>query len=613
MPPKSREVDVIDVTTKSTIKVPLDQIELTSVTSQLLAAYENPEANTKCSFTLCELYQRGKCERKEGCRHVHVDPEYLKAKRETHFTWMQSNADTFARLPNDKTFEVFNATIKEVMHVRKVHLEYTRGLFLSSEDRDKRISGSVPSNSYSGKVPTACLLFLNGSCKWGEHCNQAHISRKWLQGKNREFQRWIENRKADFYQLSHYQAIDAYHPNLYEIIKIPKQNVVQFTRGLYQGGDKVPSVCLLFQKGKCSCGELCKQIHISNNWVSQQRKGHSHGRRRREGYSNDSALGNASPSSAAESSPGGSSMTSFRASPSLSPSEKQGKELADTNTSTLKRSGLNADAPPFVMPTHSAPSSVLPSSFPFHNGFFSQYSTFPQFHSQGPPASYIFEEQSFRQSPPRPHAPLQTLPMSPHEEASCVPPSLKDVSCSPLSADMEEPLLKTPAGSPCAGTKPTADMPMFNAFGPLPLKSQETNNTASGVEAGWGFNFDVLSQIYNQPTPEEGIAGLRTDVADQPVRTIFQHNSMFDKEVAAPAPSPSIEDARETIKDHIDDMQKALDKLNQATDTQPTYGPLTSMPGFSTEPNAAVLRELKERMVAAANAMGDICNDVQPH
>lgn len=49
-------------------------------------------------------------------------------------------------------FEVFNATIKEVMEVPKTQLEYTRGLFLSPEDRDKKLATNISANAYCGKV-----------------------------------------------------------------------------------------------------------------------------------------------------------------------------------------------------------------------------------------------------------------------------------------------------------------------------------------------------------------------------------------------------------------------------------------------------------------------------
>eukprot|EP00667_Euglena_gracilis_P000678 EG_transcript_677 len=281
-------VDVIDVTIKSTIKVPVSRLVQTAITPQLLHSRSSSDAGTegdnntnKTTFTLCELFQKGKCERKESCRLVHVELDFMRGQREKHLGWMQMNAETFGHLPHDKMFEVFNATIKEVMEVPKTQLEYTRGLFLSPEDRDKKLATNISANAYCGKVPTACLLYLNGSCKWGEHCNQAHISRKWLHGKNRDFQRWMESCKVQFNALPPTELISAYHPNLYEVVKVPKQYVVQFTRGLYQGGEKVPSVCLLFQKQRCSCEELCKQIHVASDWLSKQRKSGPQGRRQR--------------------------------------------------------------------------------------------------------------------------------------------------------------------------------------------------------------------------------------------------------------------------------------------------------------------------------------------
>ena len=129
---------------------------------------------------------------------------------------------------------MFNATIKEVMAVDKANLEYTRGLFFAPEDRDKKTAGHVSSNSYCRKVPTACLLHLNGTCKWGEHCNQAHINRQWLRAKNAEFQRWIDGCREKFADLTPTEPVRVYHPTLHEVIKIPKEYVVQFTRSLYQ-------------------------------------------------------------------------------------------------------------------------------------------------------------------------------------------------------------------------------------------------------------------------------------------------------------------------------------------------------------------------------------------
>ena len=52
--------------------------------------------------------------------------------------------------------------------------------------------------------------------------------------KTREFQQWMNNCKEEFDRLSATDLVSAYHPNLYEVIKIPKSSIVQFTRGLYQ-------------------------------------------------------------------------------------------------------------------------------------------------------------------------------------------------------------------------------------------------------------------------------------------------------------------------------------------------------------------------------------------
>ena len=62
----------------------------------------NYSEHSKTTLTLCELHQKFKCERKETCRHVHVDPEYLRAQRGKHFEWMQFKADAFGRLPPTK-------------------------------------------------------------------------------------------------------------------------------------------------------------------------------------------------------------------------------------------------------------------------------------------------------------------------------------------------------------------------------------------------------------------------------------------------------------------------------------------------------------------------------
>ena len=44
----------------------------------------------------------------------------------------------------------------------------------------------------------------------------------------------MEGCKVKFRNLSPNEPINAYHPNLYEVLKIPKRHVIQFTRGLYQ-------------------------------------------------------------------------------------------------------------------------------------------------------------------------------------------------------------------------------------------------------------------------------------------------------------------------------------------------------------------------------------------
>eukprot|EP01012_Entosiphon_sulcatum_P015198 TRINITY_DN2020_c0_g1_i1.p1 TRINITY_DN2020_c0_g1~~TRINITY_DN2020_c0_g1_i1.p1 ORF type:complete len:598 (+),score=76.25 TRINITY_DN2020_c0_g1_i1:30-1796(+) len=340
-------IDVIDVTTKSTIKVPVAKLYQTAFQQQRTTC---PNGEEKIApFTVCELFQKGKCDRKEQCRHVHVDTDFLRAQRAHHFVWMHEKADTFAKLPPNHTFEVFNATMKEVMDVPKCCLEFTRGLFLSPEDRDRR-QGTPSASAYCGKVPTACLLFLGGSCKWGEHCNQAHISKKWLNSRNREFQTMMQHQKASFDALASTSTIEAYHPNLNEIVLVPRASIIQFTRGLYQASEKTPSICLLHQKGKCSCEELCKQIHVDPQWMAKQKKGNHSGRRRGKSDASDGSMKITSPASipsSVASSPGCSSMSSHR---SVSPLALTGPENINSRAGKGRRANTYTGQPPDLTP-----------------------------------------------------------------------------------------------------------------------------------------------------------------------------------------------------------------------------------------------------------------------
>mmetsp|Transcript_37187 Transcript_37187/g.66358 ORF Transcript_37187/g.66358 Transcript_37187/m.66358 type:complete len:654 (-) Transcript_37187:27-1988(-) len=592
-------IDVIDVTTKSTIKVPISKIGLTAATSQLLGAYEHGELNkyraesAKSSFTLCELYQKYKCERKESCRHVHVHPDYLRIQRNKHFEWMQDKAKQFVLEPGDKVYDVFNATIKEVMPVPKCHLEYTRGLFLSSEERDKKTVGGLSNTSYCGKVPTACLLYLNGSCKWGEHCNQAHITRRYLHNKNREFQQWMNKCKEKFDLLSATDLVMAYHPNLYEVIKIPKSSIVQFTRGLYQGGDKVPSVCLLFQKDKCSCEELCKQIHVNTDWLMKHRKTQSQ-RGRKQGQQQVKAPGNKRPQPETTS-PGNSNGSFNSDSPGCSSISSSHRSVSPitlqaTSPATTRQAGFTGAQATAAL-CDSEPRATISSTLnPAARPFMSAKDPPPYPHAEGPAGAH-------------PHAP----PLPPFHPDTFVTFSEAGPGPQDLSGTVQPAArygFAVPQAPPCGPTRAQApcgaDAPPQGFQGYEPMSLMWSQRCIQKSEAGPAtdcelnaFDFDsrnftqgLLEEMamddatrdWSKATgPEPALLGMaqhpRQGVPASPISpdsstALLNLTTLLSthQEVELPETIEQIDELRDGLQDHVGHVDRLLQQLAAARD-----------------------------------------------
>lgn len=230
------------------------------------------------SIRICEPFQQGRCRAGERCSDFHVFPEILGSFRQQLCEWLASKEHEFIASPPNRSFRVFCADLKEVVEVPIQALAFTRGLFLDPSIREKRSKNRHAPTSFAmiaSQVPTACGLYANATdaCKWGKWCNQAHVDSSWLQSRRGEFEHWSAALERDFEHLPSGHEFRVHDPESRIILQIPRAAVTEYTRGLYQGTmQKSPSVCMLYQRGRCTARSRCNQVHVDPQWLALQRQ-----------------------------------------------------------------------------------------------------------------------------------------------------------------------------------------------------------------------------------------------------------------------------------------------------------------------------------------------------
>lgn len=219
---------------------------------------------------ICEPFQQGQCLHGEECPDIHVAVDVMQSMRHQMVSWLLSReaefGDTAAAHP-DTTFRVFAADLKEVVDVPINALSFTRGLYVDPSARAKRSRFGQQSAFalMAAQVPTACGLYSvdPSQCKWGRWCNQAHIEPFWMRMKRGEFENWSRSLEQQFEDMVDEHVFVVHDPQTKTSLQIPKVAVAGFSRGLFQGSaKKAPSVCMLYQRGRCTAGTCCNQIHV---------------------------------------------------------------------------------------------------------------------------------------------------------------------------------------------------------------------------------------------------------------------------------------------------------------------------------------------------------------
>nr|CCC93676.1 unnamed protein product [Trypanosoma congolense IL3000] len=229
---------------------------------------------------ICDLFQEGRCLSGALCLDVHVRSDYLNSQRQEMLRWLASKEEEFMntlRVDPERIFRVFCADLKETVDVPIAALQFTKGLYVDPSVRARRARGGHQ-NQYAmmaSQLPTACGLFLMDPsyCKWGRWCNQIHIEISWMQSKKREFEYWFNGLESRFNDLPPDYEFNVHDPQLKTGLRLPKASIAVFSRGLFQGSlKKAPSVCMLFQRNRCTANVCCNQIHVVPQYLNLYRR-----------------------------------------------------------------------------------------------------------------------------------------------------------------------------------------------------------------------------------------------------------------------------------------------------------------------------------------------------
>lgn len=229
---------------------------------------------------ICEAFQQQQCLQGEECQDVHVATEVLQNIRNQMLNWLLSKEAEFsdaAMHAPETTFRVFAADLKEVVDVPINALSFTRGLYVDPSARAKRSRYGQQSAFalMAAQVPTACGLHSvdPAQCKWGRWCNQAHIDPYWMRMKRGEFENWSRSLEQQFEDMPDEHVFVVHDPQTKSSLQIQKAAVAGFSRGLFQGNaKKAPSVCMLFQRGRCTANSCCNQIHVFPEYLALLRQ-----------------------------------------------------------------------------------------------------------------------------------------------------------------------------------------------------------------------------------------------------------------------------------------------------------------------------------------------------
>ncbi|KAH9582105.1 hypothetical protein LSM04_005127 [Trypanosoma melophagium] len=269
----------------SHLKAPISlrpNVVFPSIGSQTLfsATRQTTNFSGRNAVRICEPFQEGRCTLAENCTDIHVHPEYLNSTRQAMIAWLQSKErefqQTFIQDPR-RVFRVFCADLKEVVEVPISALRFTKGLYVDPTLRARRARGGHQNQFaiMASQVPTACGLFSvePSQCKWGRWCNQVHIEQNWMQSKKSEFESWSNSLEKRFNDLPSDYLFTVHDPQLKISLKLPKASIAGFSRGLFQGSvKKAPSVCMLFQRNRCTAGACCNQIHVVPSYLQLHRR-----------------------------------------------------------------------------------------------------------------------------------------------------------------------------------------------------------------------------------------------------------------------------------------------------------------------------------------------------
>lgn len=275
------DYEVHDNQLKAPVAVTVETVVPTIGSNRLFSRAPKPIVyGSRSVVRICDAFQEGRCLAGDKCHDIHVKPEFLADTRMQMSAWLTDRENEFRHtLESDpsKTFRIFVADLKEVVEVPAASLVFTKGLYVDPTTRAKRARGAGNHAHAHAvmQVPTSCGLYSTdpAQCKWGRWCNQVHIDHQWMQSKKDEFDHWFNELQARYFSLAPDDNFTVHDPQLKTSISLPKYSIAGFSRGLFQGSmKKLASVCLLYQRGKCTAGSCCNQIHVVPQYLNLARE-----------------------------------------------------------------------------------------------------------------------------------------------------------------------------------------------------------------------------------------------------------------------------------------------------------------------------------------------------
>ncbi|KPI89225.1 hypothetical protein ABL78_1648 [Leptomonas seymouri] len=282
-PPKLSDYEAHDSQVKAPVVVTMETVVPTVGSNRLFSRPPKPIVYGSPNVVrICDAFQEGRCLAGDRCRDIHVKPEFLAETRMQMCAWLTDRESEFNQTLQTnptKTFRIFVADLKEVVEVPVKSVVFTKGLCVDPVTRARRARGAGTydhtQNHTVMQIPTSCGLYSADStqCKWGRWCNQVHIDHKWMQSKKDEFDHWFDELQARYFSLAPDDKFTVLDPHLKMSICLPKFSIASFSRGLFQGSvKKLASVCLLYQRAKCTAGSRCNQIHVMPVYLNLARE-----------------------------------------------------------------------------------------------------------------------------------------------------------------------------------------------------------------------------------------------------------------------------------------------------------------------------------------------------